>query len=99
MQLARYVAKRLLWMVPSLLGITLVTGLIIWCKADAERRGKSIPGVVPLAMVVTWPLAVPIYLVWTRGWIRGSLAAAGFVIVFALLFGGASSVAAAWAGG
>jgi hypothetical protein len=51
-----------------------------WCVVDARRRGKPIVLAVQFIMLIFWSLAVPIYLIATRGW-RG----VGWVIVNSIL--------------
>jgi len=67
----------------SVLFALLVTG---WCVVDARKLGKPMLPVVQMIMFFTWPIAVPIYLIWTRGF-RGLgytlLHAAGLYAVMA----------------
>ena len=79
-----------------LLSLTLAVGLATWCTVDARRHGTPMPGAVPLVMVLTWPVAVPVYLLWSRGWVRGGVAAAGFVMALILLFMGSFLLAEHW---
>jgi len=39
-----------------------------WCVADASRRGAPLLPVLQMIMFLLWPIAVPIYLVTSRGW-------------------------------
>ena len=51
----------------SLLFALLTTG---WCIADSRRRGRPLLSVLQMIMFFTWPVAVPIYLIASRG-LRG----------------------------
>jgi hypothetical protein len=39
-----------------------------WCVADARRRGKQLLPVVQLIALLFWFVAVPVYLLASRGW-------------------------------
>ena len=39
-----------------------------WCLADASWRGKPMTWAAQLLTFLFWPIAVPIYLVASRGW-------------------------------
>jgi len=39
-----------------------------WSVSDARRRGHPIVHVLQLLMFLTWAVAVPLYLIWSRGW-------------------------------
>ena len=41
-----------------------------WTVSDARRRGHPILHIVQLFVFLFWPIAVPIYLIWSRG-LRG----------------------------
>jgi hypothetical protein len=42
--------------------------LVIACSTDARIVGKPVPNIVQFLMLITWPLAIPICLIWTRRW-------------------------------
>jgi len=69
-----------------LLSFVLCSGMAVACIYDARRIGKVMPGAASAAVFITWPVAVPIYLVWSRGWKRGILAALVFVGSIMLLY-------------
>ncbi|MHC4970712.1 MAG: hypothetical protein ACYTG3_00085 [Planctomycetota bacterium] len=39
------------------------------CVMDSRLVGKPLPRAARWVMFFTWPLAVPVYLVWSRGWV------------------------------
>lgn len=39
------------------------------CIMDSRLIGKPLPRAARWVMFFTWPLAVPVYLPWTRGWL------------------------------
>lgn len=39
-----------------------------FCMIDSKLVGKPLPWSMQWLVYFTWPLFVPIYLVWTRGW-------------------------------
>jgi hypothetical protein len=54
----------------------------ILCLADSRVTGKPVsPGFV-WACFLLWPVAVPGYLLWSRGWLKG----AGLCLLFACLW-------------
>ena len=74
--------------VDLLLKFVVACGMAMACVADSRRIRRPMAEATPIAIVVTWPIAVPIYLVWSRGWRRGLLAAAAFlgsVVVLAMV--------------
>lgn len=71
--------------VDLLLKLGLACGMAIMCVADSRRIGRPMPGIAPVAILVTWPVAIPIYLVWSRGWKRGLLGAVAFLVSVVVL--------------
>src|SRR5262245_889625 len=69
-----------------LITLVLSSGMALGCGQDARRMGRAMPGAASLAVFFTWPVAIPVYLVWTRGWKRGMLAAMAFVGSLAVLY-------------
>jgi len=69
-----------------LISLVLCSGMALGCAQDARRMGRAMPGAASLAVFFTWPVAVPAYLVWSRGWKRGLLAAMAFVGSLAVLY-------------
>ena len=49
--------------------ISLIFGLTatLWTVSDARQRGRPILHIVQFFILVSWPIAVPIYLIWSRG--------------------------------
>ena len=39
------------------------------CNADARQRGSPLPHSLQYVMLMTWPLAIPVYLIETRRWL------------------------------
>ena len=73
--------------VDFLLNFVVGFGVVWVCMADARLLGKPLPILIPLAMFVIWPLSVPVYLVWSRGWRRGLVRSVAYLIALSLLFG------------
>jgi hypothetical protein len=42
--------------------------LLFWCALDARIRGKPFQHGLGLPLLMTWPVSMAAYLVWTRGW-------------------------------
>lgn len=61
------------------LSVTVAATLSLACLIDARLLGRRLVCPARLGLLFAWPLAVPIYLIWARGW-RG--------LVAALLLGG-----------
>ncbi len=72
-----------------LFGITMAGCAAWWAVLDARDRGKPILHILQLLVLVFWPIAVPIYLIATRGF-RGlglSVAhAVGLILVLCIGF-------------
>jgi hypothetical protein len=51
-----------------LVGMPLLVSSIAWCFVDAKQRGHRIGRVMKLLLVLFFALALPIYLIQTRGW-------------------------------
>lgn len=66
-------------LVDLLLSWLVAFSLVLACATDARILGKPIPPMIQFIMLLTWPVAVSICLIWLRGW-RGAL--------WLLLFGG-----------
>ena len=71
--------------VDILLRLIVACGMATACVADSRRMGRPMPGVTAFAILFTWPVAVPIYLVWSRGWKRGLCGAGVFLVSVAAL--------------
>ena len=39
-----------------------------WAVSDSRKRGHPIVHILQLLMFLTWTVAIPIYLIWSRGW-------------------------------
>lgn len=50
-----------------LFGIFMAATATQWTVLDARRRGHSIRHILLLLIVLFWSIAVPIYLIWSRG--------------------------------
>ncbi len=68
-----------------LLKWTVAGGMAVICVADARRMRRPMPGLAPLGIMIAWPVAVPIYLVWSRGWRRGLVLAGAFALAGVVL--------------
>ena len=42
--------------------------IVLTCVADAHVRSQTILPIFQFLMLFTWPVAVPVYLFWTRRW-------------------------------
>jgi hypothetical protein len=51
-----------------LISLFLSVSFALVCAIDSRLRGKPLPIIAPLLIAVLWPLAVPMYLVGSRGW-------------------------------
>ncbi len=59
-------------LVGYLLQLTFAILVVLTCAKDASARGRPIVSIVQLLMLLFWPIAGPVYLVYSRGW-RGIL--------------------------
>ena len=81
----------------SLLLASLASSAAMWVVLDARHRGKPLVSIVQLIVMVFWQIAVPIYLIATRG-----LSGLGWTIlnliglVIAHFIGFYSTVLAVW---
>ena len=70
-----------------LLSVVIGCVLAMSCSADARRLSKPLPSIAGFAIYGLWPVAVPIYLVSSRGFRKGGLLALGFIAaVVSILF-------------
>jgi hypothetical protein len=53
------------------MNVFVVAAISIWIRFDARRNDVVIPLGVQLFVYMFWPIAVPIYLIWTRGFWKG----------------------------
>jgi hypothetical protein len=60
-----------------LLSWLLALSLVIACVTDARIAGKAIPSGIQFVMLLTWPIALPICLIWARRW-RGAISFLAF---------------------
>lgn len=51
-----------------LLRALLASAAALWVRFDAHQRERPMLPIVQFVVFLTWPLAVPIYLIATRGW-------------------------------
>ncbi len=51
-----------------ILSILLAFIMVMLCQSDARQRQKPLTRSLGFVMLITWPLAVPAYLIWSRGW-------------------------------
>ena len=49
-----------------LLGMAIAFSVVIACIVDARLLGQKMHNLVGFVMLFTWPVSVPIYLIWTR---------------------------------
>jgi hypothetical protein len=74
---------------PAALGMS--ASLLFWCALDARVHEKPFPGGIAMALAMTWPIGIAVYLVWTRGLWAGlvlyvfGVMGFGFVLVAASL--------------
>ncbi|MBN1765239.1 MAG: hypothetical protein JW860_08285 [Sedimentisphaerales bacterium] len=61
-----------------LLHMTIQFSVVMACMIDARLIGKRLYHIVPFVMLFTWPITVPIYLIWTRKH-KGLLLTLGFI--------------------
>lgn len=70
--------------VPAILMVVaaylLPASIALWIRADATRRGSSVPYDFDSLFFFAWPIAAPVYLLRTRGW-----SGCGPIAVFVLL--------------
>ena len=52
------------------LSLLMASSAAMWVVFDAQHRGKPLVHIVQLMVMILWPIAVPIYLITTRG-LRG----------------------------
>ena len=81
-------------MVPDLGGLYYLFALVMagaaawWAVSDARERGKPILHILQLFVFLLWPVAVPIYLIATRGFRGLGLSVAHVVgLIFVLCIG------------
>ena len=55
---------------PWCLSLLMASSAVMWVVFDAQHRGKPVVSIVQLIIMGLWPIAVPIYLLTTRG-VRG----------------------------
>lgn len=82
----------------------LVIGLLVAiavtkaCVMDSRLVGKPLPRAARWVMFLMWPLAVPVYLLWVRGWAGlGWVALHGVAML--VLVGVGGGIAGAFVGG
>lgn len=63
----------------ALVSQTLMAGI---CVVDSRLRKRPIVFTAQAALFFLWPVAVPVYLIWSRGW-RGILVLAVWVAILA----------------
>ena len=54
-----------------LVGVFLASVASSWAVADARSRGHAMVHSVQYLILGSWPIAVPLYLMWSRGVLRG----------------------------
>jgi len=64
------------------IGLLIAIAVTKACAMDSRLIGKPLPRTARWVMFLLWPLAVPPYLVWSRGWVGLAFTALHF---FALL--------------
>jgi hypothetical protein len=63
---------------------SMATAATMWCTVDASSRGEYYPHSLRWVTMLTWPIAVPVYLMQTRKWRGVRLTALGFAAVIVL---------------
>jgi len=72
--------------------LTVCSACAMWCVVDSMLRGKYWPRYWHWITFWAWPVAVPVYLVWSRGARGLLLAVVLWVALFALPWLGASGL-------
>ena len=57
------------------------SSLALWLLADARRRHRSLPYDLGMFVFLSWPVSVPLYLFFTRGW-RAFAPLGGFILLY-----------------
>lgn len=80
----------------SLFGTAAVILATMACVADARARRQPMVPAAKLAILLIWPLAIPAYLLWSRGWwgIVTLLVLLGILLAVAMISVTVGSVAA-----
>jgi hypothetical protein len=73
-------------LIAFLVSLPMATAATMWCIVDAASRGDYYPHSFRWVTMITWPIAVPIYLVRTRKG-RGVLLALAALVAMLLLEG------------
>ena len=71
------------------LAIAASTLIVVWCTIDARRRGHPIVRIVQMLMWFFWPIAAPMYLIWSRSWVGFGFSVLHFIGFLVALFIGA----------
>jgi hypothetical protein len=66
-----------------LMGMALAVTVVLACVADGRIVGARIARINQFIMLFTWPVAAPIYLLWTRKW-KGLLWSALWLVTLVL---------------
>ena len=59
---------------------------VVAAAADARLLGKPIPLIIQFVMLLAWPIAVPVSLVWHRRWVGLLLAVVCMTALFATYY-------------
>jgi len=66
-------------------GILMAIAAVASCVYDSRLVGKTIVRSILWLMLIAWPVAVPSYLIWSRGW-KGVFLTAMHAVLFYLVF-------------
>lgn len=73
----------------ALFSVAIASAATGWCSVDARLRGRPMLHIVRIITFFTWPIASPIYLIYSRRWRGLGLAALhglGLLVVFMTVF-------------
>jgi hypothetical protein len=65
----------------NLLGFAVGVDVLLWCVLDAPLHEKYFEHAFAVPFLLTWPVALAVYLVWTRGGRRGLTSYAGALLL------------------
>ncbi|MGI8437075.1 MAG: hypothetical protein ACR2NX_09260 [Chthoniobacterales bacterium] len=52
----------------AIAGYLMASSIALWVRADARKCGRSVGYDGDSFVFLFWPIAVPVYLIWTRRW-------------------------------
>lgn len=69
----------------AIAGYLMASSIALWVRADARQRGRRLAYDGDSFVFLFWPIAVPVYLIWTRRW--GAIGPMAAFVGVALLAG------------